>query len=140
MLNIFFIAAIRGGRAHQPTCAQINTLLKKFGTVLSDHVSDEKVTEYGETDLSKEAIHEREMKTLEACDVVIAEVTTPSLGVGYLIGQALHAEKRVICLYYGKDTYKLSAMIKGNAQITVFAYTELNEIEQFLERELVSAR
>src|SRR3989338_7417229 len=107
-MDIFFIGAIRGGRAHQPKYADIVALLKKFGTVLSEHIADETISDYGETDLSKEEIHAREIESLKKSDVVVAEVTTPSLGVGYLLGEAVRLGKRVIGLYCGEDTDKLS--------------------------------
>ncbi|HLD61206.1 MAG TPA: nucleoside 2-deoxyribosyltransferase [Patescibacteria group bacterium] len=135
-MDIFFIGAIRGGRAHQPKYADIVALLKKFGTVLSEHIADETISDYGETDLSKEAIHDREMESLKKCDVVVAEVTTPSLGVGYLIAQAVNLKKRVVCLYHGDDTFKLSAMIKGDKNVEVHTYKNMGDIEKIFTNKL----
>lgn len=136
--NILFVGAIRGDRAHQPTYLEITTLLKKCGTLLSDHVADETISDYGETDLSKEAIYDREMESLKKCDVVVAEVTTPSLGVGYLIAQAVTAQKRVICLYHGEDTYKLSAMIKGSKDVKIYTYAQASDLEKIFADELAT--
>ena len=33
------------------------------------------------------------------CAVLVAEVTQPSLGVGYEIGRAVDMNKRILCLY-----------------------------------------
>lgn len=135
-MNILFLGAIRGGRAQQPMCMEIVGQLKKFGRVLSEHVADEQISDYGETDVSKEGIHDREMECLMRCDVVVAEVTTPSLGVGYLIAQAVQADKPVLCLFQGEDTYKLSAMIKGDKKVKVHAYTQAADVERILAQEL----
>ena len=102
--------------------------LQKYGQVLSAHVADQNITVYGETDLSKEEIYDREMESIKNSDVLIAEVTTPSLGVGFEIAQALNKAKRVICLYQGGNTYKLSAMIKGDPKVEVFTYSTKEEL------------
>ncbi len=133
-MNIFFTGSIRGGRAMLPIYATIVGELQKYGRVLSAQVADENITVYGETDLSKEEIHDREMKNILNSNVVIAEVTTPSLGVGYEIAQALNEKKRVVCLYQGKDTYKLSAMIKGNTEVEIFTYATPDNLPVLIEQ------
>src|SRR3989338_5360937 len=113
-MKIFFAGAVRGGRANQPHYVYITDTLKQYGTVISGHVADESISEFGETELTKEEIYSREIAALETSDVVVAEVTTPSLGVGYIIGLATSLGKKVVAFYSGENTLKLSAMIKGD--------------------------
>ncbi|MCR4328106.1 MAG: nucleoside 2-deoxyribosyltransferase [Patescibacteria group bacterium] len=134
--KIFFMGSIRGGRVNQPHYAEIVEILEQYGTVLSEHVADKSLGEYGETDLEKEEIHDRELDTLHKSDVVVAEVTTPSLGVGYLIAQAIHLNKKVIALYNGEDTLKLSAMIKGNKNVGVYLYKTREDLIAILNSEV----
>ncbi|HNB51303.1 MAG TPA: hypothetical protein PK530_05150, partial [Anaerolineales bacterium] len=56
-------------------------------------------------------------------EVLIAEVSTPSHGVGYEIGYALGLGKRVLCLH--REGARVSKMITGNPDpnLTVCAYT-----------------
>ncbi|MEK7083833.1 MAG: nucleoside 2-deoxyribosyltransferase [Patescibacteria group bacterium] len=136
-MNIYFAGAIRGGRAEQPKYEEFVRILKQHGTVCSEHVGDETISAYGETDLVAEEIHERELKVLEKSDVVVAEVTTPSLGVGYLIAQAEKMGKRILAFYHGQDSLKLSAMIKGNAHVDVHMYERLEDVERILAESLV---
>jgi hypothetical protein len=42
------------------------------------------------------------MSWLKEADVIVAEVSTPSLGVGYEIGKAEDMGKRILCLYKNK--------------------------------------
>ncbi|KAK3554768.1 hypothetical protein QTP70_033463, partial [Hemibagrus guttatus] len=58
-------------------------------------------------------IYERDMEWLAQSDVVVAEVTQPSLGVGYEIGQATAMKKRILCLFRPSSGRVLSAMIRG---------------------------
>jgi hypothetical protein len=136
-MRIYFAGSIRGGRADQPRYAEFISLLKKFGEVLDEHVADETLSHFGETDIAKEEIHQREMNSIEACRVFVAEVSTPSLGVGYEIARALELGKKVLCFYEGGDTYKLSAMIKGDKRLRVFSYQTMEEVEAVLKKELV---
>jgi len=133
-MNIFFTGSIRGGRAMLPLYEIIVRELQKYGQVLSAHVADQNITVYGETDLSKEEIYDREMESIKNSDVLIAEVTTPSLGVGFEIAQALNKAKRVICLYQGGNTYKLSAMIKGDPRVEVLTYSTKEELVDLVEK------
>jgi hypothetical protein len=71
---------------------------------------------------------------LAQADLVIAEVTTPSLGVGYELALA---EKRGIpcfCLFRQTSGVSLSAMIAGNPFFTILPYLDQVEAEQQLVR------
>ncbi len=121
-MNIFFTGAVSGGRAEQPNYERIVAALAEYGTVYSRHVQDDTLSEYGETSLPPSEILNREQAQLEKSDIVVAEVTTPSLGVGYLLALASSFGKRIIALYHDDDTLKLSALIKGDPRIEVFTY------------------
>ena len=56
-----------------------------------------------------QAIFSRDIKLIEECDAIVAEVSTPSLGVGYEICYGLQIGKPILCLY--KEGIKLSQMI-----------------------------
>uniref|UniRef100_A0A4W2F8K6 2'-deoxynucleoside 5'-phosphate N-hydrolase 1 n=1 Tax=Bos indicus x Bos taurus TaxID=30522 RepID=A0A4W2F8K6_BOBOX len=44
-------------------------------------------------------IHDWDLAWLQQADVVVAEVTQPSLGVGYELGRAVALHKPVLCLF-----------------------------------------
>ncbi len=129
-LTIYFAGAIRGGRREQPLYADIVAILKNHGTVVSEHVADEELSAFGETNVAKEEIHSRELDRIKESDAVVAETTTPSLGVGYIIAKARELKKKVICVYNGPNTDKLSAMIKGSPGIIIISYMTLQELEE----------
>src|SRR3989338_6493805 len=135
-IKIFFIGSIRGGRINQPQYVGIVEILEQYGTVFSKHVADKSLGGYGETDLEKEEIHDRELDALKKSDLVVAEVTTPSLGVGYLISQAINLNRKVIALYNGEDTLKLSAMIKGDKNVRVHLYKTQKDLNTILTSEV----
>ncbi len=78
------------------------------------------------------------MKWLSISDLVIAECTQTSLGVGYELGVAEKLNKPVLVLYRGEEeTKRLSAMISGNPLFTVKYYQKEEEaieiIDQFVK-------
>ena len=135
-MKIFFTAAITGGRAKQPQYTDIVETLEQYGTVFSKHVAEATLGAYGETDVTKEEIHDRELDALRKSDVAVAEVTTPSLGVGYLVAQAVNLNKKVIALYNGEDSMKLTAMVAGDKQIRVRLYKTREDLVTIFNSEL----
>lgn len=127
-MDIYFAASIRGGRADIKLYADIVARLKKFGEVLTEHVADLNLTAYGEEMVTDENIHNRDMAWLLSADLVVAEVTTPSLGVGYEIGRAVEHDIPVICFYRKRKGKRLSAMIAGNKKITIRIYKDTEEL------------
>ncbi len=135
-MQIHFLAATKGGRELYDTYKKIISILGQYGTVHGKHLSDPNLTAHGETALSSENIFARELAEIEQADIVVAEVTTPSLGVGYLISQAVSKQKNVICLYKGNNTDKLSAIIKGNEKIKIFTYESRDNLKNIFEENL----
>ncbi|MBU0681529.1 MAG: nucleoside 2-deoxyribosyltransferase [Proteobacteria bacterium] len=130
---IYFAGAIRGGRDDAKIYASLIDFLQGFGQVLTSHVGDETLLAE-EKFLSEGEIFQRDMKWLAQADLVIAEVTTPSLGVGYELALA---EKRGIpcfCLFRRTSGVSLSAMIAGNPSFTILPYLDQVEAEQQLVR------
>jgi len=125
-MNIYFAASIRAGRELQPLYAAIVAHLQQVGhTVLTEHVAANTVLD-DERDTTELGVYTQDTAWLDVCDVVVAEVTVPSLGVGYEIGYALHqAHKPVLCLC--QHGVNLSAMLLGNpdATLRVVFYADL---------------
>ena len=104
------------------------TWLRSYGEVLTEHVGDPALSEAGDR-----YIHDRDMAWLASCDLVVAEVTTPSLGVGYELGLATALAKPVLCLYRPLFGRPLSAMIGGSPGIQASAYSSMDEAKRIME-------
>ena len=106
--------------------------LKKFGDVLTAHVGNPALSDLGDDGPNDRHIHDRDMAWLASCDCVVAEVTTPSLGVGYELGWATALKKPVLCLH--RDLYgrPLSAMIAGSPDMQTSAYSYLDEAKALI--------
>jgi 2'-deoxynucleoside 5'-phosphate N-hydrolase len=131
-MKIYFAGSIRGGREDAGIYFQIIEYLKNFGDVLTEHIGDKTLSAMGDDGPSDHFIHDRDMEWLLSADVVVAEVTTVSLGVGYEIGRAVENNIPVLCLYRPETGKKLSAMISGNKIIIVKEYSSLHEVKLIL--------
>ncbi|MDX6694343.1 MAG: 2'-deoxynucleoside 5'-phosphate N-hydrolase [Blastocatellia bacterium] len=131
-MNIYFAGAIRGGRQDKALYLEIAGLLKDYGHVLTEHVADAELTSLGELDDDR-AIHDRDLAWLKESDCLVAEVTTPSLGVGYEIGKATQWGKPVLCLFRPGDNRLLSAMIAGSDALIVKEYDSAAELKSIFD-------
>ncbi len=133
---IYFAGSIRGGREDADIYAELTGFLKSFGTVLTEHVGDVKLTQFGDESLTDRYIHDRDIEWLLDADLVIAEVTVVSLGVGYEIGRAVSAGKNVFCLYRQIPGSKLSAMISGCPDVCLIKYVNIKEAKEKITKAL----
>ncbi|XP_036403340.1 2'-deoxynucleoside 5'-phosphate N-hydrolase 1 [Megalops cyprinoides] len=139
-MRIYFCGSIRGGRQDVVIYQRIVQKLQTYGKVLTEHVSSGDISEKGEDAAldGDKAIHDRDIEWLMSADVIVAEVTQPSLGVGYELGRALAMDKKILCLFRPSSGRVLSAMIRGaetrsqNSLFQVQDYSE-DEVERVLE-------
>ena len=126
-MKIYFAGSIRGGREDAVLYEQLISYLKTFGEVLTEHVGDPALSSLGDDGPSDSFIHNRDLEWLMAADVIVAEVTTVSTGVGYEIGRAVEAGKPVLCLFRPGAGKNLSAMIAGCLDIELINYKTFDE-------------
>ena len=135
-MNIYFCGSIRGGRQDAALYHDMIVFLKQYGDVLTEHVGDLRLTEQG-NDGTADAIWQRDTEWLRQSNIVIAECSTPSLGVGY---ELAYAEARgVPCyLFYRRSETQLSAMLTGDDYFHIFPYETkediFRELDTILER------
>ena len=132
-MKIYFAASIRGGRDDWPRYLEIVKQLREYGEVLTEHVGDVGLSAVGE-DIGDRNIYDRDLGWLKSSDYLVAEVTTPSLGVGYEIGKATEWGKPVLCLYRPGEGRLLSAMISGSNGVTLKEYQGLTELKEIFEQ------
>lgn len=102
--------------------------LKEYGEVLTEFVGDSTLT-YSGSNLPPDEIYKRDVSLIDQSDIVVAEVSTPSLGVGYEIAYAESKNIPVICLYRPEEGKALSGMIEGNPKVKLLRYKDIDEVE-----------
>ena len=128
-MKIYFAGSIRGGRDDQTLYLEIVGRLGAYGRVLTEHVGDSELSQLGEAGGDRE-IHDRDLAWLREADCLVAEVTTPSLGVGYEVGRATEWGKPVLCLFRRSTGRALSAMIAGSDRLTLREYEGAKELDE----------
>ena len=135
-MNIYFSCSITGGRKDEHIYQRIvNYLIENGHDVPTARLASPDVMK-NESDLNAVDVYQRDMEWVRNCDALIAEVSTPSHGVGYEIAVAIYLGKYVMCCYH--EDKKISKIISGNTNenMRVFVYKSedelISEIESFL--------
>ena len=132
--TIYFSGSITGGRDDVALYRRIVEALESDGhRVLAGAVATEHIGAGGEA-LTARAIFERDMRWIDKCDVLVAEVSTPSTGTGYEIAVARHRRGiKVICLWRPGRTSRCTAMISGDEGIRLLEYSD-DSVDDLLAR------
>ncbi len=134
-MKLYFAGSIRGGRADAARYARIIAHLKRRHTVLTEHVGAPSTFPTVEQGMTDEAIWAQDMAWLRESDAVIAECSTPSLGVGYELAMAQQLGKPVR-IFYEASRGPLSAMLTGDPYYRIRAYADEEELIRALDAEL----
>ncbi|MEW6569325.1 MAG: nucleoside 2-deoxyribosyltransferase [Chloroflexota bacterium] len=127
-MNLYFSCSLTGGRNDQQIYAAIvRHLLTRGHEVPTAHLADPRVMDL-ERVVDPNEVFRRDVAWIRACHALVAEVSTPSHGVGYEIALALSLGKPVLCCY--RDGARVSKMITGNDApgLIVRSYVELQEV------------
>ncbi|MBI3875372.1 MAG: nucleoside 2-deoxyribosyltransferase [Verrucomicrobia bacterium] len=131
-MKVYFSCSITGGRNDQPVyAAMVNWMVSHGHEVLTAHLANPGVTIEEET-VGPEEVFRRDIAWVDAASVVVAEVSTPSHGVGYEIAYAIVTGKPVLCL--AREEVKVSKMITGNPKLTFARYESADEAVKEIER------
>ncbi len=131
-MKIYFEGAIRGGREKVYDYAKMVEQFEKCGgEVLTKHVANPNLSVTGEN-MSPKEVYERDIKWLEECDIVFADITIASLGVGYELAYAENLGKKIYAIY--EKEANVSGIIRGNEKIELMAYTDISEVINKIEQ------
>jgi len=132
-LNLYFACSLTGGRQDEGAYGVIVSHLEGAGhEIPTAHLADPGVMELERVSAAEE-IFERDTRWIRGCNALIAEVSTPSHGVGYEIAYALGLGKPVLCSY--REGVTVSKMILGNdsRRLTVKSYQNEDELREVLD-------
>ena len=116
-MNVYFACSITGGRDFESTYGRITAAMISDGhEVPTAHLAHSSVMEL-EGRANPRTVYERDIAWIRACDALVAEVSTPSHGVGYEVAYALSIGKPVLCVF--RQGQPISKMLSGNSQPTI---------------------
>ena len=132
MKKIYFAGSIRGGRNDANLYKRIIEFIQREHIVLTEHVGDLSLSKTEGMKDRDVAIYEQDTAWLRESDLVIAECTTPSLGVGYELAYA-EKEHKPVHIFYDKSRTSLSAMLTGNKYFYLHPYKDEEEIYTIIQ-------
>jgi len=118
-LRIYLACTVRGDRGAVAGLRELVHDLEAAGhIVLTKHLLDDNV-ETAEAALAERQVYERDIEWLEACDLLIADASGSSFGVGfevgYVLGRSERSAQRVLLLYRADRRDTISRLIVGLA-------------------------
>lgn len=130
---VYFACSLTGGRADERYYRFIVDHLQSLGLeVPTAHLAQQDVMELERVVVPQE-VYQRDIEWIDESDALVAEVSTPSHGVGYEIGYALSRGKPVLCCY--QHGLPVSKMITGNTNpgLLVKGYRNTDELRMILD-------
>ncbi|WP_125770815.1 nucleoside 2-deoxyribosyltransferase [Companilactobacillus furfuricola] len=136
-MKIYFSGSIRGGRDRVDVYRAVIDFLKLDHVVLTEHVGDVDFLD-SESGMDDASIRDRDVAWIREADLVVADCSIPSLGVGYELACAECFDKPVILLH-DPDVSDLSAMISGDGYFSdVNYYHNADEAVAILRQKLAA--
>ncbi len=139
-MTIYLACTVRGDRGGVLAGRAICERLQRHGhRVLTTHLLADNV-ETAESQITETEVFRRDLEWLAACDLLVAEASGSSYGVGfevgYVLGRAATSGQRVILLYDTARRDQVSRLITGNdaAACTTFGYGSIEELTAFIDK------
>jgi len=138
-MKIYFGFTVAGDRSALETARRLVQLLEGLGhEVLTRHLVNDDAWERDRL-ISPQDVYRRDMAWLQKCEVLIAEVSGSSFGLGFETGYVLGATAKKVILFYRRDLEKkISLLITGNTHpnCMLAPYSNITDVESFITRNL----
>ena len=145
-MRIYLACTVRGDRSAVAAARHIHDRLVHLGhEVLTSHLLRDDVDQL-ESHVTAGHVFKRDVEWLDAADVLVAEASGSSFGVGfevgYVLGRAAQSGQRAYVLYHADRLGAISRMISGlsHQHATALAYSTLADIDAFLDAHLAPTR
>src|SRR6478736_5929413 len=133
-MTIYLACTVRGDRGGVLAGRAICERLQRHGHhVLTTHLLADNV-ETAESQITETEVFRRDLEWLAACDLLVAEASGSSYGVGfevgYVLGRAATTGQRVVLLYDAARRNAISRLATGNCDeaCETLAYTSLADL------------
>lgn len=137
-MKIYLACTVRGDRSAVACTRALADALDAMGhTILTRHLLADD-PDADEASLTERAVFERDVRLLESADVLVAEASGSSYGVGfevgYVIGRSASTGQRVLLLYDAARRDKVSRLIIGNTHpaCTTYPYRDADDLVRFV--------
>ena len=144
-MNVYLACTVRGNRAALDSARRIALTIGECGhIVLTSHLLDDNV-DVAESTLTEQEVFERDLAWLARADVLIAEASGSSFGVGFEVGyflaDAAASGRHALLLYDASRRHLVSRLAIGNSHphCTTRAYHDAADLSRAVEGFLTPA-
>jgi hypothetical protein len=129
---VYCAGAIRGDSSYSESYQEIIEIVKRNGHSALSELNSEFKSAFP---LNVKQVFQRDIKWVEKSSVMIAEISGPSLGVGFEISYALYVREIPVLAVHNTEVENISAMITGcdSELFYVKSYNNNNELEQIIK-------
>lgn len=99
---------------------------------LGHTVSSEEFYTQQNGNMSDTEIFSRDISMIQQSDLILANVTNPSLGVGYELGYAESLGKPIVCFYQSSLVSYVSAMVTWNPSFYTNGISNIQELDALI--------
>lgn len=136
--KVYFAGSIRGGRVDAGLYGRIIDYIQRTDRVLTEHVGHPELNLLERGRDRDGEIYAQDTGWLRESDLLIAECSCPSLGVGYELAYAERFGKPC-WIFYDPSKTQLSAMLTGDPYFHILPYGREEEIYPLIDRILGNA-
>jgi 2'-deoxynucleoside 5'-phosphate N-hydrolase len=143
-MKVYLACTVRGDRSGVLAGRAICERLQRHGhEVLTTHLLADDV-ESTESQLTEGDVFRRDLEWLRSCDVLVAEASGSSYGVGfevgYILGRAPATGQHVVLVYDRGRRHAISRLITGNddRSCRTFGYASIDELAAFLDEQFAA--
>jgi len=141
-LRIYLACTVRGDRGAVAALRELVHDLETGGhTVLTKHLLEDNI-ETSESALTERQVFDRDIAWLDACDLLIADASGSSFGVGfevgYVLGRSDRTQQRVLLLYRADRRDVISRLIVGltHPHCDLIAYADAASLVESVSRQV----
>lgn len=133
-----FVGTIRQKSQYEGAFLKLVSILENEGhEVVHDHVTSKKQSDLDKMSADQDSdFHTNILKNIQKSDIVVSEVSSNSLSVGYLLSYAASSGKPLLVFYHTKtnEPNLFRSLAKNSSKIFLVKYSSLDELKsQILE-------
>lgn len=129
---VYCAGAIRGDSSFSENYQEIIEIVKRYGHSALSELNSEFKSAFP---LNAKQVFQRDIKWIEKSSVMIAEISGPSLGVGFEISYALYVREIPVLAVHSAEVENVSAMISGcdSELLYVKSYNNNTELDKIIK-------
>lgn len=129
---VYCAGAIKGDSSYRESYLDVINIVKDNGHSALSELNPEFKSAFP---LNEKQVFQRDIKWIEKSSLMIAEISGPSLGVGFEIAYALYMREIPVLALYDSEVEMVSAMITGGDSelLYVMPYHNKKELEEIVK-------